>query len=105
MVSLNEGRYFANLPNDPQLSKTESGEDVVNFRVAINGNGKGKDGDSATFVDVEAYGGLARLCAKNIQQGSLVFLQAKLRSVDWDEGRKSKIFLRADNIQFFDLIR
>jgi single-stranded DNA-binding protein len=105
MLNLNEGRYIANLADSPVLTKTESGDDVVNFRIAINGNGKVREGDSATFVDVEAYGGLARLCYNKIDAGSLVLIQAKLKSTDWDEGRKSKVFLRADNIQFLDFIK
>ncbi len=102
MLTLNEGRYIANLTDSPVLTKTINGDDVVNFRVAINGNGKTKDSDAATFVDVEAYGGLARLCYNKIDAGSLVLIQAKLKSVDWDDGNKSKVFLRADNIQFLD---
>ena len=105
MLSLNEGRYFANLTSEPVLSKTADGSDVVNFRVAVNAAGKGQVTEPTTFVDVEAFGGLARLCSHKITIGSLVFIQAKLKSVDWDGGTKSKLYLRADNIQFLDFLK
>ena len=106
MVTLNEYSCFANLTDKPALSKTGSGEDVVNFRIAVNSGGKKNDTktEGATFVDVEAFAGLARLCAEKLQSGSFVFLKGRLKSTDWDGGAKSKLYLRADNIQFLDFL-
>lgn len=106
MVTLNEYFCFANLTDKPALSKTASGEDVVNFRIAINSGVKktALKPETATFVDVEAFAGLARLCAEKLVAGSFIFMKARLKSTDWDGGAKSKLYLRADSIQFLDFL-
>ncbi len=108
MVTLNEYSCFANLTDKPVLSKTGSGEDVANFRIAVNTGGKKNDvankTESATFVDVEVFSGLARLCAEKLDSGSFVYLKGRLKSTDWDNKTKSKLYVRADNIQFLDFL-
>ena len=105
VVNYNRGTYLANLTEKPSLTTTRNGEDVANFRIAINCGGKKGSEETATFVDVEAYAGLARLCSDKLKAGSLVLIEARLKSTDWDNGTKSKVFLRADNIQFLDFTK
>lgn len=112
MASLNKVFCFANLTDQPVLSKTGTGESVANFRIAINeaskvkdASGKLKDETTSTFVDVESFGKLAEKCSEKLKKGSFVFVDGKLKSVDWGVGEKSKLYIRATGIQFLDFCR
>jgi len=113
MASLNKVFFFANLTDHPVLSKTSTGEAVVNFRVAINEAGKVKDVGgkkvteeaTSTFLDIEAFGRLAEKCSEKLKKGSFVFVDGKLKSIDWGEVAKSKIYVRASGVQFLDFCK
>lgn len=105
MISLNKGLYIANLTNDPVLRQTTGGEAVADFRIAINAEKTTDKNTDATFIDVEAYGGLAKLCADKLSKGSMILLEAKLKTAKWNNGTMEKLYLRADKIQFLDFLK
>jgi single-strand DNA-binding protein len=78
---------------------------VCEFSIALNSREKvdGEWQDYASFVDVTVWGEQAEACAQYLGKGSQVGVDGKLRQDRWqtqDGGKRSKIKVVADNVQF-----
>jgi single-strand DNA-binding protein len=69
------------LGGEPEMHYTPSGQPVTNFSVATThsfSRGDGEDVKETTWFRVVAWGKLAENCKKNLEKGSLVFVEGRL---------------------------
>lgn len=108
MASLNKVFLIGNLTRDVDLKYTSSGKAVANFGIAINRtytDANGEKVDDTCFVDIVAWDRLAEVCADYLSKGRPVFIDGRLQYRSWeaeDGGKKSKLEVVAQNIQFLD---
>lgn len=88
---------------DPELKNTQSGIPVCRFRLAVERNYKGQDGNRATdFITVVAWKKLAELCQQYLQKGRMAGVEGSLQMNQWEQdGQKRTTYeVQADNVQF-----
>jgi single-strand DNA-binding protein len=81
---MNKVLLTGRLTRDPELRALASGKSVTTFAVATNeyvGNGKEK----AEFHSVVAWDRLADICASYLGKGSLVAVEGRLQTRQWDD--------------------
>jgi single-strand DNA-binding protein len=85
-----------NLTDDPELTYTQGGAAVANFRLAVtprvrDGNGW-KDGDTS-FFRITAWRDLAEHLADSLGKGDRVIVQGQLKTRSWEtpEGDKRQV--------------
>ena len=81
---MNKVLLTGRLTRDPELRSLASGKSVTTFAVATNeyvGNGKEK----AEFHSVVAWDRLADICASYLGKGSLVAVEGRLQTRQWDD--------------------
>jgi len=106
MASLNKVLLVGNLVRDPELRYTPNGTAVADFRMAINREYVGKEGEARSetcFVDIVAWQRQAEVCNQFLSKGSLVFVEGRLQMDTWEtpQGEKrSKYRVVAERVQF-----
>lgn len=106
MPNYNRVILMGNLTRDPELRYTPSGTAVVNFRMAVNRNYRGQDGEDreeTLFIDVTAWRRQAEVINEYFSKGRPIFLEGRLQLDEWtnSEGqRRSKIRVVLQNFQF-----
>lgn len=88
---------------DPELKNTQSGIPVCRFRLAVERNYKGQDGNRVTdFITVVAWKKLAELCQQYLQKGRMAGVEGSLQMNQWEQdGQKRTTYeVQADNVQF-----
>lgn len=105
MSAFNLVVLMGNLTRDPELRKTPKGTAVCAFGLAVNESFRdadGKDRESVTFVDVDAFGRHAETLAKYLSKGRPVLVEGRLRLDTWEKDgeRKSKLKVVLDAFQF-----
>lgn len=104
-MNINQVFIAGNLTRIPELKRTPSGADVVNFSVAINRSytKNGEKVSTAIFVPVIVWGKQALNCYKFLTKGSSVVVQGRLdiRNYEKKEGQKRTVTeVIAENVQF-----
>lgn len=93
-----QGRFVT----DPEFNVTNSGSDVVNFRLAWSE--KYKDKENKCFLECKAFGATAQFMQKYMnQKGQEILVEGKLTTEEWDgqDGKKrSKNVLLVSNVHF-----
>ena len=106
MASLNKVLLIGNLTRDPDLKYLSSGVPVASFGLAVNRtytDGNGEKQEDPCFVDVTCWSRLAEVSAEYLKKGKSVFIEGRLQYRSWeaeDGGKKSKLEVVAQNIQF-----
>ena len=94
------------LTRDPELRRTQDGNAVTSFALAVDRDFKSADGNKETdFIDVVAWRNTAEFAAKYFTKGRMAVVEGRLQMRDWTdkEGNKRRIAeLVADNIYFGD---
>ena len=83
MPALNRVQLIGNLGKDPETRKTQKGNKVCSFSVAVNRRWKGSDGEAKEATDwfnIETWGHLAEICQQYLKKGNLVFLEGRLHT-------------------------
>jgi len=93
MKNLNRVSLLGRLVADPEVRKTQNGNEVANFAVAINRRWKDQNGESKGETDfhrVVAWRKLGQLCGEYLKKGSSVYVEGQLRnrSYEVDGGEK-----------------
>lgn len=107
-MSFNKIFLVGNLGRDPELRSLPSGTSVCNFNLAVNAAARERRGahrEMATWFRVAVYGERARDCAKNLKQGSPVYVAGKLKPKEWtDQAGTTRYILevRATDVRFFN---
>ncbi len=72
------------IANDPEMRYATSGTAVTNFRLAVNRQRKGADGQEETdFLDIVAFGKTAEFVAQFMDKGSLVGVEGRIQARSW----------------------
>ena len=97
---LNQCNFIGRLGKDPEARYLASGDQVVNFSIAVGWKGKDKEGTE--WINVVAFGKLAEICAKYLTKGSQVFISGKFKTdkyQDKDGNDRHSTKIVADNMQ------
>ena len=92
-----QGRMVA----DPEVKNTNSGSQVVNFRIAWSE--KYKDRENKCFLECKAFGTQAEFLGKYFRKGQEILVEGKLNTEEWetqDGQKRSKIVLLVSNLHF-----
>lgn len=85
---VNKAILVGRLGADPEVRYTQSGEMVVNFRIATDMVGKNKNGEKEKRTEwhrIAAFGKLAEVCWNYLVKGSLVYVEGWLRTTSWEK--------------------
>jgi len=104
MPNLNRVLLIGNLASDPEVRRTQSGNSVTSFGLAINRKykSKGEQKQEVCFVNVVAWNKLGEICAKYLKKGKSVFVGGRLNQNRWEDNGKnrSRIEVVAETVQF-----
>ncbi len=91
------------IANDPEMRYATSGTAVTNFRLAVNRQRKGADGQEETdFLDIVTFGKTAEFVAQFMDKGSLVGVEGRIQSRTWqtqDGQRRYSVEVIANSVQ------
>lgn len=83
-VNLSGGLTF-----DPELRSLPSGTSVCKLRMAFNerikNSATGEWEDRSNYIDLIVWAGMGEWCAKNLQKGSQIAIEGRLRWHDWQD--------------------
>lgn len=103
---LNKIFIMGRLTQDPELRRTQGGNAVTSFALAVDRDFKSADGTKETdFIDVVAWRNTAEFAAKYFTKGRMAVVEGRLQMRDWTdkEGNKRRSAeVVADNIYFGD---
>lgn len=104
-MNLNKAFILGRVTADPQLRSTAGGANVTSFSVATNRVWNDKSGqrkEAVEFHNVVVWGKQAEIATRFLKKGSLVFIEGRLQTRDWEgkDGQKRKTTeIVADRIQ------
>ena len=106
MAYLNRFTCIGRLVETPRMAATQNtGTNVAHFTMAINRRYKRQDGnsvDETTFVDVEAWRGLADYCRTYLDKGMEIYCEGRLsiqKYTDQNNFPREKPIITLDGIQ------
>lgn len=103
---LNRIIVMGRLTRDPELRRTNSGNAVTSFTVAVDRGFKTQSGDKETdFIDVVAWRNTAEFVSKYFSKGRMAVVEGRLQLRDWTdtEGNKRRTAeIVADSVYFGD---
>ena len=103
---LNKIFIMGRLTRDPELRRTQGGNAVTSFALAVDRNSKSADGTKETdFIDVVAWRNTAEFAAKYFTKGRTAVVEGRLQMRDWtdkDGNKRRSAEVVADNIYFGD---
>ncbi|MBX7150490.1 single-stranded DNA-binding protein [bacterium] len=103
--TLNKVILIGRLGKDPELRYTPTGAAVATFNVATNESYKDKEGkevDNTDWHRIVAWRKLAEICGQYLKKGSLVYIEGKLKTRNYDDKDGTKKYITeivADNMQ------
>jgi len=108
MRGVNRVVLIGNLGRDPDLQYLEGNIAVAKFPLATTETYKDKTGTQVSQTEwhtVVLWRGLAELAQKYLHKGSLVFIEGRLRTRNWEDKDKIKRFnteIVGDNLVMLD---
>jgi single-strand DNA-binding protein len=92
-MSVNKAILVGRLGRDPETRFTSGGQAVCNFTMATDQTYKDRNGERQKRTEwhrIVLWGKLAELAQKYLKKGSLVFIEGRLQTRQWDdrEGQK-----------------
>lgn len=103
---INNVILIGRLVRDPELRKSNSGNSVVSFTLAVDNRMKSPDGErTASFIPCVAFSQTADNVAKFVSKGSQVAVQGSLiqRPYAKQDGTKVNVFeILCDSVQFLE---
>ena len=101
---LNKAVLMGRLTRDPELRHTQSNTAVCSFRLAIDRDRKGANGERQTdFIDCTAWGKTAEFVSQWFHQGSLAIAVGRIQSRQWqdkDGSNRTSIEINCDEVLF-----
>ena len=102
---LNHIVIMGRLTRDPELRYTQSQLPVTTFRVAVDRDYGGRDGNErqTDFIDCVAWRNTAEFVSKFFTKGSMAVVSGRLQMRDWtdrDGNKRTSAEIVADNIYF-----
>lgn len=91
---LNKVFIIGRLVADPEIKSTPSGQQVCNIRVATNrvwvDRNTGEKKESTEFHTIILWRKLAEIASKFLSKGSLVFIEGRLQTRNWEDSNGTK---------------
>ena len=108
MRGLNKVMLIGNVGRDPEMQILEGNIGVAKFPLATTETFKDKNGNLVSQTEwhtVVLWRGLADLAQKYLHKGSLVYIEGRLRTRNWEDKDKNKKFITevvGDNLVMLD---
>jgi single-strand DNA-binding protein len=108
MRGVNRVFLIGNLGRDPDLQYLEGNIAVAKFPLATTETYKDKNGNLVSQTEwhtIVLWRGLAELAQKYLHKGSLVYIEGRIRSRNWEDKDKNKRFsteIIGDNLVMLD---
>ncbi len=80
---LNRCEFIGRLSRDPESRYSSSGDQVVNFSLAVGWKTKDKEGTE--WINVVAFGKLAQICADYLSKGKQVYIAGRYNTQKWQD--------------------
>ncbi|MCK4883578.1 MAG: single-stranded DNA-binding protein [Candidatus Diapherotrites archaeon] len=87
-MSVNKVILVGNLGKDPEIRYTNNGNCITNFSLATSRVWKNKDGekqDETEWHRCVAFGRTAEICGEYLHKGSLIYIEGRLQTRDWED--------------------
>lgn len=101
---INRVVLIGRLTRDPELRRTQQGDAVTSFTLAVNRNYTAKDGQQqADFINCVVWRKQAENVEKYCSKGSMVGVEGRLQSRSYDNAQGQKVFVTevfCSNVQF-----
>ena len=81
------------LGRDPETKYTSSGQAVCNFSIATDESYKDRNGERQKHVEwhkIVVWGKQAETAQQYLKKGSLVFIEGKIQSREWEKGGEKR---------------
>ena len=89
MSSLNRAQLIGNLGADPDVRHTQSGDLIVNLRIATSERWKdkntGEQRERTEWHSVSLFGGLAKVAEQYLSKGDKIYVEGQLQTRKWQD--------------------
>ena len=108
MANLNKVMLIGRLGQDPEIRYTQSGSAVANVTIATNDYWTDKQGgkqERTEWHSLVLWGKLADLAQSYLKKGSLVYVEGRLQTRDWEDQQGQKHYkteVVVTTMQFLD---
>lgn len=103
---LNKIVLMGRLCKDPELRRTQSGNSVTSFTLAVDRDFKGQNGEKETdFIDIVAWRNTAEFVCNYFSKGRIAVVDGRLQIRGWTDkngNKRSSAEVVADNVYFGD---
>ena len=93
-MNVNKAIILGNLTRDPEIKTISSGQTVASFSIATNRFWKdktsGEKKKSAEYHNIIAWGRLAEIAQQFLTKGSLVYIEGRLQTRNWEDQQGNK---------------
>jgi len=92
-MNLNKAFLIGRLTADPQTKSLPSGQQVCNFSIATDRFFTDKSGQKqqqTDFHNIVLFGRLAEIASEYLTKGSLVFIEGRIRTRNWQDASGNK---------------
>ena len=105
---MNKTILIGRITKDHELKKTNNGNSVLNFTLAVNRGYQPKDPSqpSADFISCQAWNKTAELLATYTGKGSQIALEGRIQTRNYEDSTGRKVYVTeviADRVEFLDL--
>jgi single-strand DNA-binding protein len=100
-MNLNKVFVLGRVTRDPELKVTPNSQQVVSFSIATNKKWKDKNGDMQEMVEfhnIVFWGKSAETIAQYVKKGSLLLVEGRLQTRDWEDKDSKKKMYRTEII-------
>lgn len=97
MPALNRVQLIGRLGRDPEGRFTPTGKQVTHFSLAVANRWKSKDGETkenTEWINIEAWGRLGEVCQEYLKKGSLVYLEGRLKTENYEDQGEKKYYTK-----------
>lgn len=97
MPALNRVQLIGRLGRDPEGRFTPTGKQVTHFSLAVSNRWKSKDGETkenTEWINIEAWGRLGEVCQEYLKKGSLVYLEGRLKTENYEDQGEKKYYTK-----------
>ena len=92
-MSVNKAILVGRLGRDPETRYTSGGQAVCNFTLATDETYKDRSGERQKRTEwhrIVVWGKLAEICQQYLKKGSLVFIEGRIQTRQWDDREGNK---------------
>jgi single-strand DNA-binding protein len=85
---INKVILVGHLGKDPEVKYLDKDRAVANFSIATNDRYTDKNGnrvDTTEWHNIEMWDGLAKVAEKYLKKGSLIYVEGKLKTDEWEK--------------------